>query len=70
MSNQHIEALQAARKKLIEDRRATVERFVKDDPASSQRARDGLLDVQKVIAAIDDALEDEKNLAKRRPRIA
>ncbi len=62
MAKEHIEQLQAARKRLVEDRRESVREL----SASHQRGRtddlrEKLMTIQKAIAVIDEALEDEKS---------
>jgi hypothetical protein len=63
MSNQHIEALNAARERLVENRRGFVQALAKPyEREKTEDMRDKFLKVQETIAAIDEALKDEKNL--------
>jgi hypothetical protein len=63
MSNEHVEALHAARKKLVEERRACIQTLVKvRERGSTAEIREKFLEVQRAIGAIDDAIEDEKRL--------
>jgi hypothetical protein len=63
MSNQHIEALNAARERLVENRRGFVQALAKPyERGKTEDMRDKFLQAQETIAAIDEAIKDENNL--------
>jgi hypothetical protein len=61
MANEHVEALRAARNRLVEQRRQFVQVLAKPyERGTTEAMRDQFLRVQETIAAIDEALKDEQ----------
>jgi hypothetical protein len=63
MTNPHIGSLDAAREQLVKQRRQLIEELAKPwVRGKSDDFRERFLKVQEAIAAIDEALKDEKKL--------
>jgi hypothetical protein len=63
MAKEHIDQLHAARKRLVEDRRQSVRELSESHQRGrTDDLREKLITVQQAIAAVDDALEDEKRI--------
>jgi hypothetical protein len=63
--NEYIEKLKAARGRMVEDRRHTVSTLAKEfSPGRTPEARRNIIEIQKVIEAIDRAIQDEANISK------
>ena len=61
MSDEHIDNLQRARAKLIEQRRASVQVLAGAyDRGTTEQARETFMETQAAIEAIDRAIEDEE----------
>jgi hypothetical protein len=60
MSDEHIDNLQRARAKLIEQRRASVQMLAGPYERDTERARERFMEAQAAIEAMDRAIEDEE----------
>jgi hypothetical protein len=62
--NEHVKVLEQARQRMVESRRDYAKTLAKPfKREETEDSRRGLLEVQQIIAAIDQAIEDEKKAA-------
>jgi hypothetical protein len=65
---EHVEAIAAARNKLVEQRRQIIGALGEIKPGETQENMRKLVDYQAAIYALDDALADEHRMLEQRER--